>query len=402
MERIMTYGGTGGANEILQPDPLLTPSSRCLSKAVAINNGANPDPLANFANSRLVPASVVEKQGGGGEGPFTITFVAKDGSTVLDSAVYEKDEVISSAPNPPVLENREFVGWKSTSDGHYLSIGSTTATSNVTYKATYRITNMPDIKHFFIDESGQNVGTSYTVTVPLGSVFAFVKTKTLVDGQCPSSEWTGGISQYSGQYEKLYIPYGPFADGRGYNDAYSMYSGGKSSTGIVTGGGKISRGFILVKEVNPDGSTEYIIHLDDTGDSGTEIMSLQFNYQVMEEYEINNIDDWNIQLTVNRQNLGYSISEGVVNLYGKSVGYSKNIMVSGFTGTPIVQFVPIYSDEYYPGYDDQFSSITVNGSQLIVTRREEGGTFNFYKITDSGNPSHYIYFGVQNYKPFFT
>lgn len=188
MERMMTYSE---ANEVLGVS--LSPSSRCLSKAVAIDNGANPDPLANFANSRLVPASVVEKQGGG-EGPFTITFVAKDGSTVLDSAVYEKDEVISSAPNPPVLENRTFVGWRSTSDGHYLSIGSTTATSNVTYKATYRVTNMPDIKHFFIDESGQNVGTSYTVTVPLGSIFAFVKTKTLVDGQCPSSEWTGGVS----------------------------------------------------------------------------------------------------------------------------------------------------------------------------------------------------------------
>jgi len=73
----MTYSE---ANSILEVS--LSPSNRCLSKAVAIDNGANPDPLANFANSRLVPASVVEKQGGGGggEGPFTVTFINYDGS----------------------------------------------------------------------------------------------------------------------------------------------------------------------------------------------------------------------------------------------------------------------------------------------------------------------------------
>lgn len=75
MEKMMTYSE---ANEVL--DVSLSPSSRCLSKAVAIDNGANPDPLANFANSRLVPASVVEGSGGGGEGPFTVTFINYDGS----------------------------------------------------------------------------------------------------------------------------------------------------------------------------------------------------------------------------------------------------------------------------------------------------------------------------------
>ena len=81
MERMMTYGGSEGANEKLQIDPPLTPANRCLSKAVAIDNGANPDPLANFANSRLVPASLVEGSGGGGgEGPFTVTFINYDGS----------------------------------------------------------------------------------------------------------------------------------------------------------------------------------------------------------------------------------------------------------------------------------------------------------------------------------
>lgn len=76
MEKMMTYSE---ANEVLGVS--LSPSSRCLSKAVAIDNGANPDPLANFANARLVPASVVEGSGGGGgEGPFTVTFINYDGS----------------------------------------------------------------------------------------------------------------------------------------------------------------------------------------------------------------------------------------------------------------------------------------------------------------------------------
>lgn len=193
------------------------------------------------------------------------------------------------------------------------------------------------------------MGTNYTVTVPLGSRFAFIKTKTLVNGQCPTSEWTGNIHSQVGID---YIPPGPIADVRGYNDAYSIYKGTASWTGIVTTGGKVSRGFILFKEVNPDGSTEYIYNLREKGDSGTDVLSVYFNYIVMDEYEINNIDDWNIHLTINRSDLGYSISEGVVNLYRRPVGYSENVMVYGFTGTPIVQFVPIYSDEYCPGYDN--------------------------------------------------
>lgn len=56
MQKMMTYSE---ANSVLESS--LTPANRCLSKAVAIANDANPDLLTNFDNSRLVPASVVEK-----------------------------------------------------------------------------------------------------------------------------------------------------------------------------------------------------------------------------------------------------------------------------------------------------------------------------------------------------
>ena len=55
MQKMMTYSE---ANSVLGSS--LTPTNRCLSKAVAIANDADPDLLANFDNARLVPANVIE------------------------------------------------------------------------------------------------------------------------------------------------------------------------------------------------------------------------------------------------------------------------------------------------------------------------------------------------------
>lgn len=55
MQKMMTYSE---ANSVLGSS--LTPANRCLSKAVAIANDADPDLLANFDNARLVPANVIE------------------------------------------------------------------------------------------------------------------------------------------------------------------------------------------------------------------------------------------------------------------------------------------------------------------------------------------------------
>lgn len=55
MQKMMTYSE---ANSILGSS--LTPNNRCLSKAVAIANDANPEPIENYENNRLVPASVIE------------------------------------------------------------------------------------------------------------------------------------------------------------------------------------------------------------------------------------------------------------------------------------------------------------------------------------------------------
>lgn len=54
MAKMMTYGE---ANSVLESS--LSPSNRCLSKAVAVNAGAATDPLAGYSNNRLVPASSI-------------------------------------------------------------------------------------------------------------------------------------------------------------------------------------------------------------------------------------------------------------------------------------------------------------------------------------------------------
>ena len=56
MQKMMTYSE---ANEVL--DVSLSPTNRCLSKAVAIANDADEDLLVNYSDNRLVPASVVEQ-----------------------------------------------------------------------------------------------------------------------------------------------------------------------------------------------------------------------------------------------------------------------------------------------------------------------------------------------------
>jgi hypothetical protein len=131
MERMMTYSE---ANSILEVS--LSPSSRCLSKTVAINNGANPDPLANFDNARLVPASVVQKYNpdpgpGPDPGPdpepdqYTITFFG-DAPWVLRTLYFYPGELII----PPSTSRRR---WVSLSTGEQLIVGVTTATKSDSY-----------------------------------------------------------------------------------------------------------------------------------------------------------------------------------------------------------------------------------------------------------------------------
>lgn len=54
MAKMMTYGE---ANSVLESS--LSPSNRCLSKAVAVNAGAATDPLAGYNDNRLVPANAI-------------------------------------------------------------------------------------------------------------------------------------------------------------------------------------------------------------------------------------------------------------------------------------------------------------------------------------------------------
>ena len=91
----MTYGE---ANSVLESS--LSPTNRCITKSVALANGAETDPLSSYATNRLVPASAVQKgstppgpepPGPGPEPPthtFEHYFVLSNGTYSASPTVY--------------------------------------------------------------------------------------------------------------------------------------------------------------------------------------------------------------------------------------------------------------------------------------------------------------------------
>jgi hypothetical protein len=103
--------------------------------------------------------------------------------------------------------------------------------------------------------------------------------------------------------------------------------------------------------------------LDKDGSSGAFLIGLNFPSDTVKRCKLQNIiDDWNINATLERYDIGYDVSDGIVELYRKDVGYSKDITVTGFSGDVVVEYFPTET------YDSQFTSASVNGNIVTVTR----------------------------------
>ena len=323
MQKMMTYSE---ANEVLGVS--LSPTNRCLSKAVAIANDADADLLADFADARLVPANVVE--------PGT----------------------------------------------HWIDEHT--------------------IDHYFVDENGDRYGEDddpdITMAVPLHAKLFVIRTKTLIDGEAPTQEFKGDYADsHDSQDRSVWTrPQGSRADGYGWDEIFtqdSRYTAGQTAySGIATGGGRASRCFQLSPSTQSDGTALYVINLDKDGSSGAFLIGLNFPSDTVKRCKLQNIiDDWNINATLERYDIGYDVSDGIVELYRKDVGYSKDITVTGFSGDVVVEYFPTET------YDSQFTSASVNGNIVTVTRTQEGGTADIYKIYDSNDSRRCIYICARNY-----
>ena len=376
MERMMTYSE---ANSVLEVS--LSPSNRCLSKAVAIDNGANPDPLANFDNARLVPASIVEKQGGG-EGPFTVTFINYDGSE-LQTGVYEKDETITPPPTPS-YGGREFVGWFSTTDRKQFT---PQAYRDDTYKATFA----PEIRHFFIDSNGNNIGTEIYITVPKNTLWTYFETKTTLDGQPIPSE-------FCGKYITGGFTSGGKIDALGKNRWYSSKGNPPESMVYYLGGG------YPTPYMFSNGVTKHPVQLSNPEryGPGWQYCALEINDSVANQYGLNSyIDNYNIIYHVEMdQNKPFYLSKGEVSLKDISVGDSVIVDVFGSNNFTVdyVQFIPEGSIQENP----RFSKVTIIDNTFAITRTRTGDTsimpqgwFDFYKVTDIAS-GEVIYLGVKD------
>lgn len=377
MEKMMTYSE---ANEVLEVS--LSPSNRCLSKAVAIDNGANPDPLANFANARLVPASVVEGSGGGGgEGPFTVTFINYDGSE-LQTGVYEKGETITPPPTPS-YGGKEFVGWFSTIDRKQFIAQ---AYRDDTYKATFA----PGIRHFFVDSNGNDIGTEIYIKVPKNTKWAYFESKTTLDGQPIPQEFLGKWVSGGG------FTSGSKIDALGKNRWYSRVGEPPRSMLTYTGSG------YPTPYMFSNGITKHPVYLVPSEGPGWQYCALEINDDTANIYGLNDyIDNYNIIYHVEvDQSKTFYLSKGEVSLTNIAVGDSVIVDVFGSTNFTVeyFQFRPEGSIQITP----QFSKVTKIDNTFAITRtrtgKEDGGAsgwFDFYKVTDVASGES-IYLGVRD------
>ena len=320
MQKMMTYSE---ANSVLGSS--LTPTNRCLSKAVAIANDADPDLLANFDNARLVPANVIE--------PAT----------------------------------------------HWIDEHT--------------------IEHYFVDENGNNLGTDITVVVPLHARYLPITTKTLIDGECPTAEFKGGKtdSHSTQDRSKWTRPLGNQADGVRWDIIYTQdpdyINHVVYPSGMSQGSGSSSTGFVIFAPTRSDGTAHYNLAFREEGSWGQEFYGLNFPSDTVNSCKLQNlIDQWNIHVYVERRDVGYDVSQGVVELRGKDVGYSKDITVTGFSGSPIVEFLPF--DDY--GYD-QFTQASVSENIITIQKTKESRSmFNIYKVYDSADNNKCIYIGARD------
>lgn len=124
-----------------------------------MNNGADPAKIqaivANAANNRLLPVSALQRQ----VTTYSIVFKDWDGTVISTQSVVQGGTV--TKPADPTREGYTFAGWS--------PAFSPTATSNVTYTATYTENASGDLYKIVFAEK-KNVGTGIYIYMNDGSI----------------------------------------------------------------------------------------------------------------------------------------------------------------------------------------------------------------------------------------
>lgn len=192
----MIYGGSNGANAILEPSKPLSPDNRCICKKTALANYAQDTPLLPFDQNRLVPVKV---------GSMTYGVIKKHHIIYKDydgRVIKEEWLDTGAALNPPSHPN-DRPGYRA---NDWTPTIPTTASADGTYTAAY-------IRQYtitFIGYGGKELSrTVYdegaTITIPDPETpFDYVFT----GWDTPVSTIAQGDATYTGQYRYSpgYVP----------------------------------------------------------------------------------------------------------------------------------------------------------------------------------------------------
>lgn len=239
MLRMMTYRQ---ANQILEPDSLLSPNNRCICKITALNNHAQSAPLAPFSNNRLVPVKtasipygVIKK--------YHIIYKNESG-TILSSEWREPGEQL----NPPAFPSKP--GYKADSPAwgpNYTGV----ATGDAVYTPRY----VRDTVNLTFISEGQPYG-NYSGTYTVGSSLSIPNPTSsdpdmIFNGWSPA--WSGIVPDHDQTYTAQWTSRYTIVSGLGHG----IHDGAEEGEPIQ----EVTRQFVLHPNDNISGAKTVTIYV---------------------------------------------------------------------------------------------------------------------------------------------
>lgn len=363
MQKMMTYSE---ANSVLGSS--LTPTNRCLSKAVAIANDADPDLLANFDNARLVPANVIE--------PATHWI---DEHTIEHYFVDEDGNKIG--------------------DGKSISVTIPTHGEYIVIRTKALLDGQP----FPDDLRGGDARAGDDTPDPSLNYYGWVHNEGVISKTGIHTHATFDV--FHNRWPN------PSAEQEG-RDAFGLVDPVDNQYGTYNA---ISN--------SEDGITVHVLHcpldyshVDETANFHIHII---MNDWFADPNKLNLpdvVNTWNISVTAKRQNLSYDINRGLIDFGNAEIGQeSTETRLTGFGEGPDdyeIQYIG-YWNGHPKVINDTAGKIsnvtkTESGTNFIVTRTgdcliPEGYSYktrtnNLYKIYKKSDPSVFVYF-VASFSP---
>lgn len=356
MQKMMTYSE---ANSVLESS--LSPTNRCLSKAVAIANDANPDLLANFENNRLVSASLIEKT-----------------THWLDEHIVE---------HYFVDENGNKIG-----DGKSLSITLPQHGEVLVVRTKALLDGQP----FPDDVKGGHTAGGDDTPDPEGGY----------------SDWVhndGVISTYPYHIHARFDVHGnelPTCD---------QYTWERDDYGLIDPTSYFGSVFNQIKDKNGISTYVLICPLDYSRANmpGGTPFHIRMNDWYATANKLNTIDVvnlWNINLSVDRAHRSYDINRGIIDFERAEIGQeSTETYLTGFGDGPndyeiVYVGYYIYLQTLNESTDGKISDVikSENGTSFKIVRTGDSlydglyrrKTINLYKIYKKSDPSVCVYFVV--------